>query len=150
MGERLVSWLKTEGFCPFHKELESVDHSLTSCLYSKVVVSFVSTVYPTVNVDVLSDPEGSLSHPAGLLTWTRLASHWHTRCAYKKNLADTQTPTPTLNQFLHLWSAFLGDWLHLSSSSLTEPILKGFIAGISSFISGGRFVYSPPPVPTVT
>ena len=102
VGERLDSWLKNGGFCPFHNELESIDHSLTSCLYSKVVVSFVSTVYPTVKVDVLSDPEGSLSHPADLLTWTGLASHWHMRCAYKKNSADTQTPTLTLNHFLHM------------------------------------------------
>ena len=64
VGERLDAWLKTGGLCPFHSEIESIDHSLLSCLFSKVVISFVSSVYPKVKVDVQSDPEGSLCHPA--------------------------------------------------------------------------------------
>ena len=82
VGERVDAWLKTGGLCPLHNELESIDHSLVSCLFSKVVVLFRSTVYPNLKVDVLADPEGSMNHPAGLLTWTGFAAHWRMRCSF--------------------------------------------------------------------
>ena len=104
----------------------------------------MSLVYPKVKVDVLSDPEGSLCHPAGLLTWTGFAAHWRMRCSFKKKQASPPIPTPDLNQFLHSWSSSLEEWIELPTSSLTVPILKGFVVGNSSFIAGGRFRYSPP------
>ena len=141
VGSRLNTWLNDGGYCPFHCVAETIPHALAECLFLPVAKSFVQLVFPDVSVCVLSRAEESLSHPAGLLIWTAIHSHWRLRCAIK-NDPPPRSP-PALGRFLHSWCSSLSDWPEASGYSLRTPLIRGFQRGLHDFSTKGTFTFAP-------
>ena len=140
VGARLNSWLNNGGSCPFHPQVETINHVISGCVFTGVASSFIALVFPKASICAITRTEESLREPAGLLTWTSIFAHWRLRCLLKSE--PSLAPVP-LNRYLYTWCGVLTEWTCSPDFSLRTPLVRGFLRGILAFISNGRFEFSP-------
>ena len=147
VASRLIPWMGGQGLCQFHRVSEDHDHALRGCLYHTVIESFVSAAFPGPVVDIFGNGEQSHATQKGLFTWTGAYAHWQLRGSRKQGPQAQPTsplPPPTIQQFLHTWTAGLNEWLLVQHASIPKHLIQAFVKGILSFTSQGSFQFSTP------
>ena len=141
---RLASWRPGAVHCPLDREIETMEHAMTTCRFLPFAFDTIPKCFLQADVDgaTVSDVktlpsnylDSTFEFSAGIMAWLAITVNWGCRC-------QATTKVPTWHQFVRIWIPSVKRWTALPHPTITRNDLAQFADALISLLDEAKLLH---------